>query len=167
MRIIALLVAASLSVVAAQPAEAQQTELTSLTWLSGCWAAEGGEPGSVEHWLPPAGGTMLGLSRMVKKGRTVEHEFLQIRANAEGRLVYIALPSGQKETTFTLASATEGAVTFENPQHDFPQRVIYRLLPGPRLAARIEGLRNGVPRGIDFPMKRVSCDAPLGPATTQ
>jgi len=149
------------------PVAGQTTELAALSWLGGCWAAEGGEPGTVEQWLPPAGGTMLGLSRTVKKGRTVGHEFLQIRANAEGRLVYIALPSGQKETIFTLASAAEGAVTFENPQHDFPQRVSYRLLPGPRLAARIEGLRNGVLRGIDFPMKKVSCDAPLGPATTQ
>ncbi|WP_133703374.1 DUF6265 family protein [Roseateles toxinivorans] len=139
------------------PAEAQQTELASLSWLSGCWASEGGEPGSVEHWLPPAGGTMLGLSRTVKKGKTVAHEFMQIRASAEGRLVYIALPSGQKETTFTLDSAAEGEVTFENPQHDFPQRVIYRLLPDDRLAARIEGMRNGQLRGIDFAMKKMPC----------
>jgi len=161
MRVALLLTLASLTL----PAAGQ--DLGALSWLSGCWAAEGGEPGSVEHWLPPAGGTMLGLSRTVKKGRTVEHEFLQIRANAEGRLVYIAVPSGQKETTFTLVSAAEGAATFENPEHDFPQRVIYRLLPGPRLAARIEGLRNGVLRGIDFPMTKVSCDASLGPATSQ
>lgn len=165
MRTTALLAAASLSIASALPSWGQQTELASLSWLSGCWAAEGGETGSVEHWLPPAGGTMLGLSRTVKKGKTVEHEFLQIRANAEGRLVYIALPFGQKEATFTLASTSEGAVTFENPQHDFPQRVSYRLLPGLRLVARIEGLRNGVLRGIDFPMKRAPCDLPQVPAT--
>nr|WP_316643427.1 DUF6265 family protein [uncultured Roseateles sp.] len=167
MRITVLLAVALLSVAFTLPALAQQTELASLSWLSGCWAAEGGEPGSVEHWLPPAGGTMLGLSRTVKKGKTVEHEFLQIRANAEGRLVYIALPSGQKETTFTLVSTSGGVVTFENPQHDFPQRVIYRLLQGQRLTARIEGLRNGVLRGIDFPMKKVPCDLPQSPATPQ
>lgn len=161
MRVALLLTLALLTL----PAAGQ--DLASLSWLSGCWAAEGGEPGSVEHWLPPAGGTMLGLSRTVSKGKTVEHEFLQIRANAEGRLIYIALPSGQKETTFTLSGAAEGTVTFENPQHDFPQRVSYRLLPGHRLAARIEGLRNGVLRGIDFPMKRVSCDPPQSPTGTQ
>lgn len=151
MRVALLLTLVSLTL----PAAGQ--DLGALSWLSGCWAAEGGEPGSVEHWLPPAGGTMLGLSRTVKKGKTVEHEFLQIRANAEGRLVYIALPSGQKETTFTLANASEGTVTFENLQHDFPQRVIYRLLPDDRLAARIEGMRNGQLRGIDFAMKKVPC----------
>lgn len=102
---------------------------------------------------------MLGVARTVKNGRTVEHEFLQIRLNAEGKIVYIAQPSRQKEATFTATSVSETAVTFENPQHDFPQRISYRALPGDRLAARIEGLRGGSLRGIDFPMKRVPCDA--------
>ena len=42
--------------------------------------------------------------------------------------------------------------------------VIYRLLPGDRLAARIEGLRGGSLRGIDFPMKRVPCEQLAGPS---
>jgi hypothetical protein len=41
---------------------------------------------------------------------------------------------------------------------DFPQRIMYRALPHGRLAARIEGLRGGTLRGVDFPMKRVACD---------
>lgn len=48
---------------------------------------------------------------------------------------------------------------FENPAHDFPQRVSYRLAPGGRLLARIEGTHYGVTRGIDFPMQWVGCDA--------
>lgn len=139
-------------------AHAQESPLARLAWLAGCWAAESGEPGSEEHWLPPAGGSMLGVSRTVKTGKTVAYEFLQIRTNAEGQLVYIALPSGQKEATFVVLSLSEGAVTFENLQHDFPQRISYRLLSEGQLAARIEGRRNGALRGIDFPMKRVSCD---------
>lgn len=102
---------------------------------------------------------MLGVGRTVKNGKTVEFEFMHIRNNTDGKLVYIALPSGQRETTFTLSALADGAVTFENPQHDFPQRVIYRRLPGDRLAARIEGARGGKERGIDFPMKRISCDS--------
>ncbi len=143
-------------------AQSQEAPLSSLGWMSGCWASESGEPGSGEHWLPPAGGSMLGVARTVKKGKTVAHEFLQIRLNAEGQIVYIALPSGQKEATFTGTSVSETAVTFENPQHDFPQRISYRALPGDRLLARIEGQRGGALRGIDFPMKRVACEALAG-----
>jgi hypothetical protein len=133
--------------------------ITSLAWLAGCWSPEKGDPGSVEHWLPPAGGTMLGVSRTVKNGQTVEFEFMQLRVNAEGRLVFIALPSGQEQTTFVASTVGKDSVTFENPEHDFPQKVTYRLESRERLIARIEGNRGGTLRGIDFPMRRVSCEA--------
>jgi hypothetical protein len=138
---------------------ADDAQLERLGWLTGCWAAEKGEAGSVEHWLPLAGGTMLGIGRTVRNGRTVEHEFMQIRLNAEGQPVFIAQPSRQKEATFVATSIDERAVTFENPAHDFPQRVIYRAVGESGLAARIEGQRNGTTRGIDFPMRRVACEA--------
>jgi hypothetical protein len=102
---------------------------------------------------------MFGVSRTVKNGRTVEFEFMQLRVNAEGKLVFIALPSGQKEVTFVAANVGKDSVTFENPQHDFPQKVSYRLESGDRLIGRIEGSRGGTLRGVDFPMRRVACEA--------
>ena len=135
------------------------TSLSSVAWLAGCWSAEQGEAGSGEQWLPPAGGTMLSVSRTVKDGKTVEFEFMQLRVNAEGKLVFIALPSGQKETTFVASNVGQDFVTFENPQHDFPQKVIYRLESPTRLIGRIEGTRGGTVRGVDFPMRRVTCEA--------
>ena len=49
-------------------------------------------------------------------------------------------------------------VVFENPQHDFPQRIIYRLEKDGSLLARIEGVNQGREKGINFPMKRAKCD---------
>lgn len=137
--------------------------LAPLAWLAGCWQAEGGEPGSTEQWMAPAGGVMLGMARTVKGGRVVEHEFLQIRRQPDGTLAYIALPSGQRLTVFGLKSLAAAEVVFENPAHDFPQRVIYRRTADDRLTARIEGRRNGVERGIDFLLQRVRCDGPVRP----
>lgn len=137
---------------------ADQADLDKLGWLAGCWAPEAGEAGSVEHWLPLAGGTMLGVGRTVKEGKTVSYEFLQIRVSQEGKAVYIARPSGQEEASFTALNLTDDSVTFENLQHDFPQRIIYRLSSDNKLVARAEGLRDGELRGVDFPMKRVPCD---------
>jgi hypothetical protein len=139
-----------------------ESDVTALAWLAGCWAPEKGEAGSLEHWLPPAGGTMLGVSRTIKNGRTVEHEFMQLRVNADGKLVFIALPSGQTEATFVASSVSKDSVTFENPQHDFPQKVSYRLESADRLIGRIEGNRGGSLRGIDFPMRRVPCEPASG-----
>lgn len=146
------------------PAVAQGADpLAAAAWLAGCWAAEGKETGSGEHWMAPAGGTMLGVGRTVKNGKTVDFEFMQLRSTPDGKLVFIALPSGQRETTFALLSSTPEALVFENLQHDFPQRVIYRWVSSERLMARIEGMRSGVLRGIDFSLKRTACVAPSEP----
>ncbi len=106
--------------------------------------------------MAPAGDGMLGMSRTVARGRIVEHEFLQIRVH-DGRLVLIAKPSRQPEATFTAKTVGPRAVTFENPAHDFPQRVIYRLQEDGSLVGRIEGEEQGKAKGVDFPMRRVAC----------
>lgn len=132
--------------------------ISDLHWLAGCWASAGGEAGSGEQWMPPAGDSLLGVSRTVKKGKTVAYEFLQIREVEPGKIAYIAKPSGQPEATFPLQSAGEREVVFENLQHDFPQRVIYKLGADGVLRASIEGLAKGQLRKIDFPMRKVDCE---------
>jgi len=130
-----------------------------LGWLAGCWAAVGGEPGSGEQWMAPAGGSMLGVSRTLRRGAVREFEFLHIRDTPQG-LVLVALPSGQKETQFAAERVDARGVVFHNPAHDFPQRVIYESPDADTLDARIEGLRQGQLRTIRFAMKRAPC--PLG-----
>jgi hypothetical protein len=161
MRTLRILITLFAAAAASPAAHAQEASLNSLSWLAGCWAPESGEPGSVEHWLPPAGGTMLATSRTIKNGKTVEYEFIGIHTESDGRIVYTARPSRQRETSFVASSIGSASAIFENPSHDFPQRVIYRLRPDGGLAARIEGVRCGNLRHVDFPMKRVSCDTEL------
>ncbi len=130
-------------------------------WLAGCWASTLADrsAGSGEHWMPPAAGSMPGMARTLRVGRPAEHEFMHIRPDAQGRLVYLAMPSGQTPTAFLAVSVDHESAVFENPDHDFPQRVIYRLQGPDQLQARIEGLRNGRLRGVDFPMRRVACES--------
>jgi hypothetical protein len=135
-----------------------QTLASELKWMAGCWTSEGKEFGSGETWLMPAGGTMLGVSRTVKAGKTVAFEFMQIRQNQEGKLVFIALPSGQRETTFVATTSSSEHVIFENPRHDFPQSIAYRKSGPDTIVARIEGIRDGMARAIIFPMRRTSCE---------
>ncbi|MFZ5549663.1 MAG: DUF6265 family protein [Pseudomonadota bacterium] len=153
----ALLAALGLPAWAASPPATDP--VMKLAWLSGCWAAEGGEVGSGESWTSVAGGTLLGVGRTVRKGRTAETEFMTISLYTDdGRLAYTARPSGQPPVTFVQTRLTAHEVVFENLLHDFPQRVAYRL-EGKRLKARIEGPRGGENKVIEFPMTRVSCDA--------
>lgn len=139
-------------------AQAISPSVSSLEWLAGCWAIEGGEPGSGEQWMLPAGGTMLGVGRTVRRGRAIAHEFMQIREVEPGRLAFIARPSNQQEASFPLLRFGVNEVVFENLAHDFPQRVTYRLIDTRTLHARVEGTVNGPRRGEDFPMLRISCE---------
>jgi hypothetical protein len=128
-------------------------------WLAGCWAAVGGEAGSNEFWMAPAGGTMFGIGRTVRGGATRQHEFMQLRDTPQG-VVFIALPSGQSQASFPAERIGPRSAVFHNPTHDVPQRVIYESPDDDTLNARIEGQLNGKQRTVPFPMKRVAC--PLG-----
>lgn len=144
---------------AIDPALGQTSQaLDRMSWLAGCWAGEAAEPGTQEHWMQPAGGTMIGMGRTVKAGKTIEFEFMRIHVAPDGKLLFTALPSGQKEATFTEFRSGESEIGFENAGHDFPQRVIYKLQGATRLLASIDGSRKGVARTIEFPMVRTKCD---------
>lgn len=131
--------------------------IASLSWLAGCWELRAGARVTEEQWMTPDGGVMLGLNRSVVRDTTREWEFLSI-IEREGRLVLTAKPSRQAEASFTSEFVSDTSVLFTNPTHDFPQRIIYRRLGRDSLVARVEGLREGQMRGIDFPMRRVPCE---------
>ncbi len=132
-------------------------KLSDMAWIAGCWA--GGSEGRayVEHWMSADGGTMMGMSRTVKGDKTVAFEFLRIHQEADG-IYYTSIPSGQTQASFKLKSLDERSVVFENLDHDFPQRIIYRLQDGGALMASIEGMSKGALKQVDFPMRRVGCE---------
>ena len=128
-------------------------DMAPVAWLAGCWELRSGARVTQEQWMAPAGGMMLGMSRTVVRDTVREYEHLRLELR-EGKLTYVALPSGQKEAAFTQEEAGDSGASFVNPEHDFPQRISYRRVGADSLIARIEGTRGGQPRGIDFPMKR-------------
>ncbi len=136
-----------------------KVSIEGLGWLTGCWemSARNGSLVISEHWMKPAGGSMIGMSRTVSGGKTASWEFIRIVADGGG-LRYIAKPNTNKdETVFKMARSSAAEVIFENPAHDFPQRIIYRNGGTDSLFARIEGTRNGKASGMDIPMKKAKC----------
>jgi len=151
------LVAAFLCV--ADAAFAQQVSVDRVAWLQGCWRSTRGEMTIEEQWMSPRGGTMIGMGRTVRGSKTVEYELVMIKEQ-EGRLAYEAHPSGQPTATFIAATASDTSVVFENPAHDFPQRVGYKRNGADNLEAWIEGQANGKSRRVDFSYQRARCEAP-------
>jgi hypothetical protein len=133
-------------------------DIESLQWIAGCW--EGNHGGRVveEQWMKPGGKTMIGMSRTIKSGVMIENEFLVLVQRKDGLIQYVAKPSGQEEASFNFVKQEGKSVVFENTRHDFPQRIIYKLISADSLVARIEGTLNGKGTGIDFPYRRLKCN---------
>lgn len=145
----------SILALALQAAPAPPPDINKLAFIGGCWTLVRPNGTKIEEqWLAPAGGAMIGMSRSVRDGKLREFEFMRIVPAADGKLQYVAIPSGQPEATFPVKEIGDNAVTFENPQHDFPQRILYRLVDKDTLVARIEGSVGGQARAADFPYKR-------------
>jgi len=111
--------------------------LDGLAWLGGCWGADDSRGSAEECWMGPRGGVMLGVHRDVSPSGQVFFEFLRIEAR-EGGVFYLASPKGRPPTPFKLVRLEDQSATFENPEHDFPQRIQYSLdAVGPLLRVRI------------------------------
>jgi hypothetical protein len=131
-------VAASL----ARTGQAAKPTLNDLGWMAGSWIGTVQGVEMEEHWTAPKGGSMIGIHRDVAKGRTVSFELLRIESQKD-QIVYLSMPNGRSPATpFPLKEASGTRVVFENPTHDFPQRIIY-WKDGTDLRARIEGTMNG------------------------
>jgi hypothetical protein len=140
--------AASLLLAATLAAQPGAATLADLSWLAGSWSGESGGIQMEEHWTTPNGNTMVGMHRDVGRGRTL-FEFLRIEQKGD-QIVYLSMPNGRSPATpFPLKELSGTRVVFENPSHDFPQRIIY-WKDGNDLRARIEGTMKGKPASEEW-----------------
>lgn len=132
----------------------QTSTLADISWISGAWQTEpGGRRQIEEHWTKVAGESMLGMSRTVAGDKTVEFEYLRIEQRAEG-IYYVAHPKARcPGTDFKLTRASATEAVFENPQHDFPKRIIYRKTADDALTATIDGGEGS--KAMSFAYRRI------------
>lgn len=117
------LAAAAALVVAAAP---RQAEVAKLSWLSGSWISETGDRWTQESWSMPRGGMMLGTGSTGRGGQAKDWEHMRIAPDEAGTLSFWGSPEGAPAVPFRLKSLTASEAVFENPRHDYPQRIAYR-----------------------------------------
>ena len=114
--------------------------ISDLGWMAGGWQTDPtGRMVSEEHWMRPAAGSMIGMSRTRVGDRTVSFEFLRLEERGDA-IYYVASPKGRcPATDFKLTRLSAQEAVFENPQHDFPKRIIYRKNSDGGLTAIVDG----------------------------
>ena len=129
----------------------QSPTLADISWIAGDWqTAPGGKAQIEEHWTQVAGASMMGMSRTVAGEKTVEFEYLRIEQRPDG-VYYVSHPKGRcPGTDFKLTRASATEAVFENPQHDFPKRIIYRKGADDSLTASIDAGEGSKARSFAF-----------------
>ena len=118
-----LLPAMALILMQAAPA----VRVEDLGWMAGRWEMATEGRWTEEVWSPARAGLMLGYSRSGRDTGIREWEFLRLQADEDGIPVYWGSPGGRPPVGFRLASSEGTSATFENPAHDYPQRIRYEL----------------------------------------
>lgn len=136
--------------------------LAQFAWLAGCWRGSVNKREFREHWLPPRGDLLLGVSHTVMDGKTLDYEYLRIEPRADG-IAYVASPPGAKEIAYRLVDAKtvsggDLVITFANPEQQFPQKLSYRRGTEGWLYATVDGKVAGADRQVIYPMRRVDCE---------
>jgi hypothetical protein len=143
----------------ASPSGAQSAlRITSVGWLTGCLEMRRGSRVVEEQRMPERAGTMIGMGRSVGARGLDDYELTVIQQDGD-RLLYVAHPRRQPVATFVAIAATADSVLFENPEHDYPQRVGYRRIGTDSVLAWIDGVNNGKQQRVEFPYRRVPCPA--------
>lgn len=94
-------------------------------WMVGAWEHKADNAWADEHWTPLRGDLMLGSSRS-GTGETLNFwEQMRIQKEEDGAVVFWAIAGDQKPVRFEATGSGENSIVFENPDHDYPQRIHY------------------------------------------
>jgi Domain of unknown function (DUF6265) len=116
-----------------------ENPIEKLSWIVDRWVSNDEESITYENWEMEDDTTFSGESYTVKNGDTVFNEQLKIEKIAEDVYYTAIVKHNPDPVHFKLVELGENKVVFENPEHDFPNKIMYMLKKDGSLYARIEG----------------------------
>ena len=84
-----------------------------------------------ENWVRQDGKTLQGRGLKIVDRDTTVQESIQLTYSERGFWYVPTVPdqNGAKPVPFKMVRAEDRMYVFENPKHDFPQRISYRFYP--------------------------------------
>ena len=127
-------------------------------WLLGTWEYRD-DSGNVsyESWTKVNDNEFSGESYVLQGEDTIIFEIIQLTQKQDS-IFYIAKVEGQNNNLpirFALTSISENLMIFENPAHDFPQKIEYSKVDNKLMIAEISGLIKGKEVVYRFSMIRI------------
>ncbi len=132
------------------------SRLHELGFMTGCWQGRTARGSTIEEqFSSTTNNLIIGMTRYLRDGATRSFEFHMIGNVAGGGSHLIPHPGGKASVTFTEKERTGSRVVWENPAHDYPQRISYARVSPDSLVARIELIDGS--RATEYRMGKVAC----------
>lgn len=110
----------------------------------------------IEEWKKESDSLFVGKSYMQKGDSIIPMESMKLVFRKDSTFYVPTVPAqnGGKAISFYLSNKNDSLFMFENPKHDFPQRIIYAFTGKDKLLITIDGKINGAYRKEDFSFSR-------------
>ncbi|WP_396167771.1 DUF6265 family protein [Flavobacterium sp.] len=135
----------------------EYNELQKATWLLGEWEKTDSLGTLKEIWTSKDDSTFIGQSYYIQNEKDTFHDE-QIELVQDGEhLIYIATIKGENNDTpipFQMTNDQDSLLVFENPKHDYPQKIQYKLMKNHSLVAIISGKVKGKITSQSYPMTK-------------
>lgn len=134
----------------------QYVTLDQANWLLGKWKNQTDDGILTESWKKLNDSTFYGESYFVIAKDTVFAESIELAERNEilAYTVTVANQNQAKPVSFILTKINSEKMVFENPAHDFPQKIIYSRIGNDSLVAEISGKTKDKERREIFTFKR-------------
>ena len=132
-------------------------ELNKASWLLGNWQTVTPEGTLKEIWAVENDSTFGGQSYFINKKDTIHSENIDL-VEDKGKLFYIATVNGENQNlpiTFTFIESEENQLRCENPKHDYPNKILYKLKDSLNIEVSISGIQLGKKSAESFKMSKV------------
>jgi Domain of unknown function (DUF6265) len=126
-------------------------------WFLGKWENHSKMGDFTESWEKLSDSTFIGKSIILIGKDTVFHENVVLEQKNDSLFYNVSVVEKNKveeSISFYLASSSNNTLVFENPKHDYPNKIEYKLMAPDSILATIYGKIRGVERAETFPMKK-------------
>jgi hypothetical protein len=134
----------------------REDKLEVANWLIGTWENKSDYGDMIEIWNKSNDSLYVGKSYFIKQKDTLHSESIELIQKGD-LVLYIPTVKGQNNdqpVTFQLTKQTPKQLIFENPTHDFPQKIVYQQITADSLVATISGMQQGKASSESYAMKK-------------
>lgn len=130
--------------------------LKSSKWLIGKWENKSDGGHLLETWNKTNDSIFNGESYFIKGNDTLHSEKIELKQKGD-KLLYISSIKGQnndKPITFSHKIEFHKQLVFENPNSDYPRKIIYQRFSKAHLLIEISGMHQGKPSSTRYTLKK-------------